>query len=100
MMRAMCKLPDDSNVIFDASVAPKLEAAAEAGMAGVMREVCISRAGNLTCPVAAGAVFLGVIDYRQLLGLTPAEVTAALHRATQSEQQRRGLPREGCHARD
>ena len=46
----------------------------------------LSRAGNLTCPVSSGVVFLGHMDYGQLAGLSPEQVALELEAATQGER--------------
>jgi hypothetical protein len=73
--------PADGNALLDAEVLQKVADPARRRRVAVVRELTLSRAGSLTCPVAAGAVLAGVVDYARLAALAPAEAAAALEAA-------------------
>jgi hypothetical protein len=73
--------PADGNALLDAEVLQKVADPARRRRVAVVRELTLSRAGSLTCPVAAGAVLAGVVDYERLAALAPAEAAAALEAA-------------------
>jgi hypothetical protein len=84
MRREMIKQPN-GETWFDASLMPKLAQPDCLQSAAVMESVALSRAGMLTCPVSAGALIAGTLDYTRLQGCTAAQVAELLHAATQGE---------------
>ena len=83
LKRGIVAVPGDLNTLFDTSVVDKVGRNDTLRSVGIVRELHLSRAGSLTCPVAAGVVMAGIIDHTQLQGLSPAAVGKAIQGATQ-----------------
>ncbi|KAI3433414.1 hypothetical protein D9Q98_003229 [Chlorella vulgaris] len=81
MKEGMLKAAGDHNTVLDTSVLPKLTGQGGKRLAGVVHEVVLSRVGNLTCPVQAGAVVVGSIDHSRVAGWPPEDVLALLQHA-------------------
>ena len=64
----MLKPPADVNTLFDTTVMPKLADPEQHRSVGILHEITLCRAGSLTCPVLTGIVYVGHIDYEQLVG--------------------------------
>ena len=78
-------LKQDDNIWFDGSMLPKVNDPGRRRLVAVLRDVAVSRAGSLTCPVSAGAVVAGVIDFARLEGRPAAEAAQMLHAASVRE---------------
>jgi hypothetical protein len=83
LLQGMLQLPGPLKTIFDASTMDKLRAAEVHSCVGVLHSLQLSREGSLTCPVAAGVVLAGVLDYGQLKDKSGQEVAEALQEASQ-----------------
>lgn len=81
----MISPPTNPNIIFDTSVMDKIQDPGQRDLVGVLHKVNLSRAGSLTCPVAAGVVFVGKVDWGGLEGKTAEEVMEILQQATQGK---------------
>ena len=83
--QGLVSLPGELGTLFDASVLDKFGNDYPIRTVGLIKEVELSRAGNLTCPMLAGVVIAGVIDHTQLKGLGTKEAAILLQKATQGE---------------
>lgn len=83
VFQSLLQLPGPSKTVFDTTVMDKLGTRCESRLVGVIREIEISRAGSLTCPVASGVVLAGVWDRTKLEGCTPQEAAHKLQEASQ-----------------
>lgn len=81
--QGLVSLPGDLSTLFDASVLDKFGPEYPIRTVGIIRELEMSRAGNLTCPVLAGVVVAGIIDQTQLKGLSANEAATLLQKVTQ-----------------
>lgn len=83
ILRNVQTINKDTKTMFDGSLVPRIIAPDREHLVSIVHELMISRRGSLTCPVASGVVFAGIVDFEQLKDLSNEEIAHRLHEATQ-----------------